>query len=510
MIAAGPSTRARSGGDLDGYATRLVECLAGLGLRAAGRRAGSALADLDAMTVTAHQAEVVPSAGRCVVLLPGPGPSAGLYWHWLRGLRGHWPTAHWFQPFCPAEDAGGAAAAIAAAIEAEQATRARLEHASLMSAAGTAPGPGGGGAEAPMLSCVGRPLTTLTHRLLSQLKAVEDGVENPELLHRLFGIDHLATRIMRLTGRLAVLSGQAGRTARLPVPLATVLRQAVAEVEHFSRIRVAPAGSAVALPGHAADVILMLAELAENATVFSPPDTQVRICAARTPVGLNIEIADHGLPISVGKRTALNRLLALPDLVDVHEQVRAGQIGLLVAALVAQRHGITITLLPRRGDAWGTCAVVEIPAALLVAPVPPRSLAWPAGAGAVPAATGRPHRPAAAAGPAGSGSPPPAPSPEALSEVDGARPVLPQRGAGGRAAQDPAPGRSSAQSSGQGSAVPGSGPARGAAPVRDPDPALMAAFIAATRPPRRRGEQDPPQQGPPKQDSSAPSGDLAP
>ncbi|CAO0833113.1 hypothetical protein SMICM17S_01634 [Streptomyces microflavus] len=56
----------------------------------------------------------------------------------------------------------------------------------------------------------------------------------------------------------------------------------------------------------------------------------------------------------------MNHLLQAPDEVDVSGQVRAGQLGLLVAAKIAQTHGLSVLL--QENVTGGTALVVVRPA----------------------------------------------------------------------------------------------------------------------------------------------------
>lgn len=207
-------------------------------------------------------------------------------------------------------------------------------------------------------------LHALVNRALSSIDTLESDVEDPDILDGLFGIDHLVTQFRRQVESLAVLGGAVPRRISKSVPLATVLRQAVAEIEQYTRVRVARPQGGVTLPGYAAaDVIHLLAELVENAAKFSPPTAQVQLRAEQVPAGLAIEVDDRGLPMSANKRTQANELLASPDEFDPREQLQDGRIGLLVAARIANRHNIRVTL--RENLVGGTQALVVLPHPLL-------------------------------------------------------------------------------------------------------------------------------------------------
>jgi signal transduction histidine kinase len=203
---------------------------------------------------------------------------------------------------------------------------------------------------------------SLLHRQLTLLDGMERRATEPDELEDLFRIDHLTTRMRRHAEGLIILSGEApARGWRQPVPLIDVLRAAVAEVEDYTRIRVLSRTRA-AVAGHAvADVIHMIAELAENATVFSPPNTPVRIQGDTVGKGFAVEIEDRGLGISPERLADINADLADPPQFDLSDSDR---LGLFIAGQLAHRHGITITLQP--SVYGGTTAIVLIPMALVV------------------------------------------------------------------------------------------------------------------------------------------------
>ena len=127
---------------------------------------------------------------------------------------------------------------------------------------------------------------SLLHRQLTLLDGMERRTNDPDELEDLFRIDHLTTRMRRHAESLIILSGDApARGWRRPVPFVDVLRAAVAEVEDYTRIKVT-ADTGAALSGPAvADVIHMIAELAENAVTFSPPNTPVLLPATWSAAG---------------------------------------------------------------------------------------------------------------------------------------------------------------------------------------------------------------------------------
>ena len=203
---------------------------------------------------------------------------------------------------------------------------------------------------------------SLLTRQLSLLDAMERRIHDPEELADLFRIDHLTTRMRRhAEGLLILAGGSSGRIWRDPVPVIDVMRAAVAEVEDYTRVRVTSRTSA-ALAGNAvADVIHLLAELVENATMFSPAHTQVRVESDLVARGLSVEIEDRGLGMTDAQVEAANATIAEPP---GFEQMGTEQLGLYIAGRLAGRHDIKITL--RTSPYGGVTAVVLIPKSLVV------------------------------------------------------------------------------------------------------------------------------------------------
>ncbi|WP_328908966.1 nitrate- and nitrite sensing domain-containing protein [Streptomyces sp. NBC_00234] len=201
----------------------------------------------------------------------------------------------------------------------------------------------------------------LLHRQLTLLDAMERRTENSDELADLFRLDHLTTRMRRHAEGLVILSGAApSRQWRKPIQLMDVVRAAVAEVEDYERIevrrlpRIGVGGPAVA------DLTHLIAELLENATVFSPPHTAVQVHGERVANGFTLEIHDRGLGMAPEVLLDANlRLAETPDF----ELSDTDRLGLFVVSRLAQRQNVRVSL--QRSPYGGTTAVVFIPAALL-------------------------------------------------------------------------------------------------------------------------------------------------
>ena len=311
-----------------------------------------------------------------------------------------------------------------------------------------------------------RRLQSLVHREISILDELENEIEDPDLLKGLFHVDHLATRIRRHAENLAVLGGAVSRRQwSNPVSMTEVLRSAIAEVEQYSRVKLVPPIDGT-LRGHAvADVIHLLAELVENATVFSAPHTQVLLRANLVTSGLAIEVEDRGLGMPVAEQSKMNALLTDPDQVNVASLLQDGRIGLFVVSQLARRHGIHVRL--QTNIYGGIQAVLVVPQGLLgTEPGAPGAL------GSVPSAppleAGGTRRPEAREQvPPGAPAPGTGPQPvPAATSGRGAGRAVPRQAPRGHAPRDQAP---SAAPGGSGGA-PAPLPMRGAHLER-PNPA---------------------------------------
>ncbi|CAL9388940.1 nitrate- and nitrite sensing domain-containing protein [Streptomyces sp. enrichment culture] len=206
----------------------------------------------------------------------------------------------------------------------------------------------------------------LLHKQLTLLDTMERRTEDTEELADLFRLDHLTTRMRRHAEGLVILSGAApSRQWRKPVQLMDVVRAAVAEVEDYERIevrrlpRVAVTGPAVA------DLTHLVAELLENATVFSPPHTAVQVLGERVANGFTLEIHDRGLGMAADALLDANlRLAETPEF----ELSDTDRLGLFVVSRLAQRQNVRVSLQP--SPYGGTTAVVFVPDALLTDDAP--------------------------------------------------------------------------------------------------------------------------------------------
>jgi HAMP domain-containing protein len=227
-----------------------------------------------------------------------------------------------------------------------------------------------------MFTNLARRSQTLIDRQLELIDDLERNEADPETLEHLFRLDHLATRMRRNAEDLIVLSGaDPGRHWAQRMTLVDVVRAAAAEVEEYQRVEFLPLAD-LEVAGHASvDVIHLLAELIENATVFSPPNTKVQVAGQAVPHGYVVEIEDRGLGMSDDELIQANERLANPPEIDF---ALSRVLGLYVVGRLAQRHGIKVQL--RHSWYGGVTALTLLPHGLLVWPKEPAAMPEPADA----------------------------------------------------------------------------------------------------------------------------------
>ncbi|MFI1396133.1 nitrate- and nitrite sensing domain-containing protein [Streptomyces sp. NPDC020681] len=220
----------------------------------------------------------------------------------------------------------------------------------------------------------------LVHRQLNLLDTMERRADDPSELGDLFRLDHLTTRMRRHAESLIILSGAApGRAWRMPVPLTSVVRAAVSEIEDYARVEVRQLPETAVVGAAVADVTHLLAELVENAAQFSPPHTKVRVSGEPVGNGYALEIEDRGLGMGKEAMAEANRRLGESEALDLFDSER---LGLFVVSRLAIRRDIKVQLRP--SPYGGTTAVVLLPTTLLQS-----ALTAPAAARVGPGAGGR-------------------------------------------------------------------------------------------------------------------------
>ncbi|MGW4233729.1 sensor histidine kinase [Streptomyces sp. NPDC004980] len=215
----------------------------------------------------------------------------------------------------------------------------------------------------------------LVERQLGVIEGMEEREQDPERLATLFKLDHMATVMRRHSENMLVLAGtEHGQGPAGPIPLVDVLRAAVSEIERYERVTIQSLPPHAQVAGFAADDLShLVAELLENATSFSPPDSPVELSGWLLETGeVMLSVQDEGIGMSAVRMGELNARLADPASFAAGEQAADGAgLGLQVTSLLAARHGVRVQLREQKGS--GVAAVVVLPGALLPKSLPTAS-----------------------------------------------------------------------------------------------------------------------------------------
>jgi signal transduction histidine kinase len=211
-----------------------------------------------------------------------------------------------------------------------------------------------------MFANIARRTQNLVGRQLALIDDLERNERNPSLLQRLYRLDHVTTRLRRSADSLLVVSGTIDQLmSGTPTPLVDVVRSALSEIEGFRAVQLGPIADVAIVATVVGDLRLMLAELLENATNFSPPGAPVEVTATLGDE-CRVVIVDHGVGMSPTKLEDENRRFVDRERLDVAPTT---VLGLFVVGRLARRHGMAVRLEPSVDR--GVTATVRIPIRLL-------------------------------------------------------------------------------------------------------------------------------------------------
>ncbi|MFJ4849237.1 MULTISPECIES: sensor histidine kinase [unclassified Streptomyces] len=246
---------------------------------------------------------------------------------------------------------------------------------------------------------IARRVQAIVHQQASDLRNMEDRHgQSPEVFGDLLKLDHGTALIGRLADSIAVLGGaRPGRQWSKSVPLFSVLRGAMSRIIDYQRIELHSV-SEVAIIGPAVEPLIhAAAELLDNATRYSPPQTRVHVTAVEVQSGIAIEIEDGGVSLSEEARLRAEQMLAEAQAgIDLNGLGETPRLGLAVVGRLSKAYGFQVSL---RSSAYGGVrAVLVVPQELITT---------------MTNATGLAHGIGAASGPR------PVPAPRSGSDADG-------------------------------------------------------------------------------------------
>ncbi|MFF9239841.1 sensor histidine kinase [Streptomyces sp. NPDC014801] len=213
---------------------------------------------------------------------------------------------------------------------------------------------------------VARRVQAIVHQQFKELREMEeDHGRSPEVFDDLLRIDHGTSLIGRLADSISVLGGgRPGRQWPEPVPLYSVLRGAMSRILEYRRISLDNIAKVNVRGISVEPVIHACAELLDNATRYSPPQTKVHVTATEVQTGVAIEIEDSGVSLTEESRARLEGILdrAMRG-VDLNVLGEAPRLGLAVVGRLCTAYNMQISL---RSSAYGGVrAVLVVPSEML-------------------------------------------------------------------------------------------------------------------------------------------------
>ncbi|MEV4871971.1 ATP-binding protein [Streptomyces syringium] len=219
---------------------------------------------------------------------------------------------------------------------------------------------------------IARRVQAIVHQQATDLREMEDRHGNdPDVFGDLLHLDHGTALIGRLADSIAVLGGsRPGRQWKNPIPLYNVLRGAMSRIMDYRRVDLhSVADVAVTGPG-VEPLIHALAELLDNATRYSPPQTRVHLTAVEVQSGVAVEIEDAGVGLTDEARRRTDAVLELADRgLDLNDLGETPRLGLAVVSRLAKTYAFRVSLRPSAYG--GVRAVLIVPENLITASATP-------------------------------------------------------------------------------------------------------------------------------------------
>ncbi|WP_175412620.1 sensor histidine kinase KdpD [Streptomyces sp. TRM64462] len=233
-----------------------------------------------------------------------------------------------------------------------------------------------------------RALVSIARRVQAIVHQLGKELHEMQLLHGtdlvvsqgLQTIDHRNALIGRLAASVAVLGdSRPGRQWSKPISLYDIVRGGMSRIVEFPRVKLQSIAEVAVIGKGAEPLMHLLAELLDNATTFSPPNSPVQVSASEVPSGVAIEIEDRGVGLTEEVRQRIDRVMAhaTSDTLDLGDLGETTQLGLSVVSRLAKKNGLVVDL--RTSVYGGVRAVVLVPRSLITtAPQPAYRIPQPA------------------------------------------------------------------------------------------------------------------------------------
>ena len=221
---------------------------------------------------------------------------------------------------------------------------------------------------------IARRVQAIVHQQLADLREMEERHGGaPDVFGDLLRVDHGTALIGRLADSIAVLGGERpGRQWTEAIAVLSVLRGAMSRIIDYRRVDIDDIAGAALVGPVVEPVIHALAELLDNATRYSPPESRVHLTAQRVQAGVVIVVEDAGIGLGPEAAARADRILSAGSVgLNLAELGTSTRLGLSVAGCLARANGFEVSL--RRSAYGGVRAVIFLPHMLIAEPPPPGS-----------------------------------------------------------------------------------------------------------------------------------------
>ncbi|MFF0587034.1 ATP-binding protein [Streptomyces sp. NPDC003781] len=211
------------------------------------------------------------------------------------------------------------------------------------------------------------------------LSRLQNKYGDSDLLQDLLEIDHTNSQFGRRAQSIAVLCDGWLGGRRDTASVYDVVRSAQGRIRHFRRVDILSQVDFGITSRAVEPVALALAELLDNATSYSSPDTVVEINIRTVPKGICVVVDDAGVGMSDEERVRADKLLATERASGVAGLGNPPQFGFAVIGLLCERFGFEVSV-DSSSPYGGVRAVVLLPHELLTA-MPEKKAPAPAARG---------------------------------------------------------------------------------------------------------------------------------
>ncbi|GAA1925360.1 sensor histidine kinase [Streptomyces sodiiphilus] len=203
------------------------------------------------------------------------------------------------------------------------------------------------------------------------ISRVQEKYGESPVLQDLLEIDHMNSQFGRRAQSIAVLCGGWAGRQREVASVHDVVRSAQGRIRHYQRVEILSQVDFGVTSRAVEPVALALAELLDNATSYSQPETMVGIDVRTVPKGICIVVDDAGVGMDEEEKVRAARLLSSERASGVSELGDPPRFGFALIGQLCERYGFTVSV-DSTSPYGGVRAVVLLPDALLTSMPEPK------------------------------------------------------------------------------------------------------------------------------------------